>query len=65
MAKSDLKTGDKVVGRFQNMNINLIVAAVETDGSYVQLKHDAGEVRVRRQDINDDRIFDLEVKRRG
>jgi len=66
MTKSDLKPGDKVIGRFQNLNINLIVTTIETSGPRVWLKHDTGEVYVRKQDINlTDKTFDLVVTPRS
>lgn len=63
MTNSDLKAGDEVIGRFQNVDIPFIVTQAETRGPKVWLKHDAGEVHVRKQDIKD-RAFELEVKQR-
>jgi hypothetical protein len=63
MAKSDLKPGDTIVGHFQNVKIDFIVTEIETAGGKVWLKHDAGEVHVRKQDIKD-KSFELEVTRR-
>ncbi len=63
MTNSDLKAGDRVSGRFQNADIPFTVTQVETSGPKVWLKHDAGEVHVRKQDIKD-KVFELEVRPR-
>jgi hypothetical protein len=63
MTNSDLKAGDRVSGRFQNVDIPFTVTQIETGGPKVWLKHDAGEVHVRKQDIKD-KVFELEVKPR-
>lgn len=60
MANSDLKSGDRIVAHFQNIKLELIVTTIETSGPYVWLKHDAGEVHVRKQDIKD-KTFELQV----
>jgi len=55
--------GGRVIGRFQNVDIPFTVTQIEMRGPEVWLKHDAGEVHVRKQDIKD-KAFELEVKRR-
>jgi len=74
MAEPDLKPGDKIIGRFQNLNIQFTVTTIDTNGPYVWVRHDAGEIHVRKQDIEKgspvrkqdikERLFDLEVKPR-
>jgi hypothetical protein len=64
MTNSDLKPGDMVVGVLQHLNIPFTVSEIEGNGPYVRLKHEAGEVDVRKQDIKD-KTFRLEVKRRA
>jgi hypothetical protein len=64
MTNSDLKSGDTVIGRFQNVDIPFTVTQIEMSGPKVWLSHGAGEVHVRKQDIKD-KVFDLEVTRRS
>lgn len=63
MTNPELKVGDEVIGRFQNVDIPFTVTQVEMRGPKVWLEHHAGEVHVRKQDIKD-RAFELEVKQR-
>ena len=62
---TNLKPGDIVEGRFQNVTIPFKVRSVDETAPNVWLEHKNGEVRVRKQDIKQyakETFFVLEVK---
>jgi hypothetical protein len=59
----NLKPGDIVRGVFQNFELDFKVSENQPTGPNVSLKHDRGEVHVRKQDIRNGE-FELDVKRR-
>lgn len=48
---TNLKPGDTVEGRFQNLAIPFRVRSVDQSGPNVWLEHKNGEIRVHKQDI--------------
>ena len=67
MSVSDLKPGDKVEGRLQNLRLFFKVTSVDQPGPKVWLEHQGREVHVRKQDLKQygkEIFFLLEVKNR-
>lgn len=62
---TDKQKPDKLIhGVFQNLKLTFTVSKDQPTGPNLWLKHDSGEVHVRKQDIHDGK-FELIVKRRS